>query len=203
MRKDKDNRTFVGNPEFYRSLTKYHDASYLRWNRLNDKQQRQIREYELFPDKLNFTLKVFHLLKSQFRTESIPCSINVMALIYDDYRDWASRESIGSQYLSEDRAYNELLFRGFLPLGQVKVRPQRSYVMTSQPVNGKFLIHPFEMGSNYRMTNTNGKGLPYLWHHFHLFGLPGFTRVIYPEMEHYPRLSQKQQIHLKKDWNIA
>ena len=32
-------------PLFFEELLKYHDASYLRWNRLTDKQQRQFKEF--------------------------------------------------------------------------------------------------------------------------------------------------------------
>ena len=38
-------------PLFFKGLLKYHDASYLRWNRLTDKQQRQFKEYNLLPDQ--------------------------------------------------------------------------------------------------------------------------------------------------------
>lgn len=197
MRKDSSISSF-NDPVFYQKLTRYHDGSYLRWNRLTEKQQRTLREYELFPDKVSFVLKVFHLLKTQYGTESIPFSINIMAMIYDNYREWISGTPFKPKYLPENKAYNELIFRGFIPLSKIKIKPKRSYVMTCRPVNGKFLIHPFEMGSNYRMTNGK-RELPYLWDYFHLFGLPGYTRVIYPEMEHYPNLSQKQLNHLKID----
>ena len=74
--------------------------------------------------------------------------------------------------------------------------------MTAFPVKGKFYIHPFEMGSNYRMTNGR-RELPHLWDNFIKIGLSGYTRVIYPEMEHFPNLSSKQSNQLKIDWDIA
>lgn len=46
-------------PLFFEGLLKYHDASYLRWNRLTDKQQKQFKEYNLLPDQLNLALKVY------------------------------------------------------------------------------------------------------------------------------------------------
>ena len=74
--------------------------------------------------------------------------------------------------------------------------------MTAFPVKGKFYIHPFEMGSNYRMANGK-RELPHLWDNFIKIGLSGYTRVIYPEMEHFPNLSSKQSNQLKIDWDIA
>lgn len=189
-------------PLFFEGLLKYHDASYLRWNRLTDKQQKQFKEYNLLPDQLNLALKVLHRLKTEYKTESVPFAINIVSLIYDKYNEWLTTQDIERKHLSEDRAHKELLFRGFVLLDKFHVKPKRSYVMTAFPVKGKFYIHPFEMGSNYRMTNGK-RELPHLWDNFIKIGLSGYTRVIYPEMEYFPNLSSKQSNQLKIDWDIA
>lgn len=194
------------NPEFYHKLLKYDDKSYRRFNRLTDKQQRQLREYNFLPEQVNMTLKIFHLLKSQYNTESIPFSINLCTLVSKGFYEYLSSEIskgyLSIQYLSEKAALEELVFRGYVRLSKFKVKPKRSYVMTNKPmIDGYHYIHPFEMGSNYRM--VEGKDLPYLWDTFPLIGLPGYTRIIYPEMEHYPNLTKAQTNQLKIDWDIA
>lgn len=194
------------NPDFYTQLLRYNDLSYRRYERLTDKHRRALEDFgELLPDETNMTLKIFHLLRTTRNTESIPMSINVMSIIYKEYYEWLAFQKDQGKLgkpLSEETAYNELIFRGFVPLGKFKVKPQRSYVMTCRPILEKHLIHPYEMGSNYRMVSSKGKDLPYLWENFQKIGLPGYCRVIYPEMEHYPNLSPKQITQLKLNWGV-
>ena len=87
-------------PLFFEGLLKYHDASYLRWNRLTDKQQRQFKEYNLLPDQLNLALKVLHRLKTEYQTESVPFAINIVSLIYDKYNEWLTTQDIERKHLS-------------------------------------------------------------------------------------------------------
>lgn len=191
-------------PEFYIKLLRYDDKSYRRWNRLTEKQRKQLVECDLFPEQLNYTLKVFHLLKSQFQTESIPFALNVYSITYEGFHSWVKAcPEFKPKYLNPSQALKELIFRGYKRLNNFHVKPKRSYVMTSKPMeDGYFYIHPFEMGSNYNMT-VEKRTLPYLWDTFSEIGLAGYTRVIYPEMENYPNLSAKLSNQLKLDWDIV
>lgn len=191
------------NPDFYRLINKYHDASYLRWNRLTNKQTKQFEDYGLLPDMLNHALKIFHILKTHHNTESVPFSINLTELTYDLYNTWCVTEpNLPRLKMSESRAIREVIFRGFVKLGTFKVKPQRSYVMTKKMEDGNFYIHPFQMGSNYNMT-VERRQLPYLWDTAQKIGIPGYCQVIYPEMDHYPSLKPSQINQIKIDWGIA
>lgn len=88
----------------------------------------------------------------------------------------ASLKFVG--YLPKDKYLKkQLLFLGYKPLSQVKLRSRYAYFITNRMLEGDYLVYPQRFSDNYK-TLKKGK-YPFYEPFMGLIGIPGITKIKY------------------------
>lgn len=185
------------NKEFYSKLLHYNDLSYRRYNKLSEKEKNDLSEYDLLPEQLNLTLKLFHLLKTQYNTESIHFSVNVMSLIFQGFQHFkkSSWAEASKKRRREIDILKELKFRGFKRYRGDSIVKSSSYIVTIHKIKGRMYYYPLELSHKYQV--RDGKRMDTIWDKAHKIHFSGYTQIIYPGMprSEYPNGFDKFQIN--------
>lgn len=99
-----------------------------------------------------------------------------------DVFDEASIKFMG--YLPKERFIKKsLLFQGFVPLEDIKIRKSYAYIMTNRMIENKIWVYPVRLSDNYRIMKK-GKYKSYT-EVFGKVGIPGITKIRYSDDERY------------------
>lgn len=113
------------------------------------------------------------------KSKGIPFSrklFNIMLTKGIDTFDEASLRFIG--YLPKERFLKKaLIFQGFVPLSQYKIRDKYSYIMTNRMIEGEYYIYPLRLSDDYR-TLQKGK-YQFYTNLYGKVGIPGIIRIKY------------------------
>lgn len=95
-----------------------------------------------------------------------------------DIFDEASIKFVG--YLPKERFLKKsLIFQGFVPLEDIKLRSKFAYIMTNRMIEGKIWVYTIKLSDNYK-TMKNGKH-PFYTDIFGRVGIPGITKIKYSD----------------------
>lgn len=94
-----------------------------------------------------------------------------------DYLDLFNNASVEfAGYIPHDKYLKrQLIFMGYVPLSEYKVRSKYCYFITNRMIEGEYWIYPQRFSDNYK-TLQKGK-YPYFQDYLGLYGLPGITRT--------------------------